>query len=69
MKLKKMVKQIYSNSYVLVVDEHGNELFKGFAYELLQNLNKNEFDNRKLIRIKEEYNGEVKLVLIKIYVK
>lgn len=69
MKLKKMVKQICSNSYVLVVDEHGNELFKGFAYELLQNLNKNEFDNRKLIRIKEEYNGEVKLVLIKIYVK
>ena len=61
MKLKKMVKQIYSNSYVLVVDEHGNEL--------LQNLNKNEFDNRKLIRIKEEYSGAVKLVLIKIYVK
>lgn len=69
MKLKKMVKQIYSSSYVLVVDEHGNELFKGFAYELLQNLNNNEFDNRKLIRIKEEYNGTVKLVLIKIYVK
>ena len=69
MKLKKMVKQIYSNSYVLVVDEHGNELFKGFAYVLLQNLNKNEFDNRKLIRIKEEYSGAAKLVLIKIYVK
>ena len=69
MKLKKMVKQIYSNSYVLVIDEHGNELFKGFAYELLQNLNNNKFDNRKLIRIKEEYNGAVKLVLIKIYVK
>ena len=30
MKLKKMVKQIYSNSYVLVVDEHGNELFKEY---------------------------------------
>ena len=69
MKLKKLVKNIYSNSYILVVDEHGNELFKGFAYILLQNLNKNEFDNRKLIRIKEEYNSTVKLVLIKIYVK
>lgn len=69
MKIKKLVKNIYSSSYVLVVDEHGNELFKGFAYELLQNLNNNEFDNRKLVRIKEEYNGAVKLVLIKIYVK
>ena len=69
MKLKKLVKNIYSSSYVLVVDEHGNELFKGFAYELLQNLNNNEFDNRKLVRIKEESNGAVKLVLIKIYVK
>lgn len=69
MKLKKLVKKIYSSSYILVVDEHGNELFKGFAYKLLQCMNNNEFDNRKLIRIKEEYNGAVKLVLIKIYVK
>ena len=69
MKLKKLVKNIYSNSYILVVDEHGNELFKGFAYELLQNMNKNEFDNRKLIRIKEEYNRAANLALIKIYVK
>lgn len=69
MKLKKLVKNIYSNSYILVVNEHGNELFKGFAYELLQNMNKNEFDNRKLIRIKEEYNRLENIVLIKIYVK
>ena len=69
MKLKKLVKNIYSNSYILVVDEHGNELFKGFAYELLHNMNKNEFDNRKLIRIKEEYNRAANLALIKIYVK
>lgn len=69
MKLKKLVKNIYSNSYILVVDEHGNELFKGFAYELLQNMNKNEFDNRKLIRIKEEFNRLENIVLIKIYVK
>ena len=69
MKLKKLVKNIYGNSYILVVDEHGNELFKGFAYELLQNMNKNEFDNRKLIRIKEEYNRAMNIALIKIYVK
>lgn len=69
MKLKKLVKNIYSNSYILVVDGYGNELFKGFAYELLQNMNKNEFDNRKLIRIKEEYNRAENLALIKIYVK
>lgn len=69
MKLKKLVKNIYSSSFILVVDEHGNELFKGFAYELLQNMNKNEFDNRKLIRIKEEYNRAENLALIKIYVK
>lgn len=69
MKLKKMLKQIYSSSYILVVDNHGNELFKGFVYELFQKILRNEFDNCKLIRIKEEYNRAANIALIKIYVK
>lgn len=69
MKLKKILKQMYSSSYILVVDEYGNELFKGFAYELFQNIIRNEFDNRKLIKIKGEYNSNTITALIKIYVK
>ena len=69
MKLKKMVKQIYRNSNILVVNGYGNELFKGFAYELRQKILRNEFDNHKLITIREEYNEEANLVLIKIYVE
>lgn len=69
MKIKKMLKQIYSCSNIIVVDGYGNELFKGFVYELFQKVLMNKFDNYKLIRIKEEYDNNTNAAFIKIYVK
>lgn len=68
MKLKKLVKNIYSNSYIIVVYQ-SFELFRGFASHLLENINKGEFDNRKLSRIEVGYNNNTNTAFIKIYVK
>ena len=68
MKLKKLLKQINSESYILVV-YRGFELFQGFSSNLLKSIIKGEFDNRKLFRIEEGYNNNTNTVFIKIYVK
>lgn len=69
MKLKKLVKNIYSESYVIVSDDMCKKLFRGFAHELLRTINNGEIDNRKLFRIKEEYDNDTNAVVINIYVK